>query len=133
YPHAPRRGEDRTLPPPAPTSTGGSSPPPASTVRPLVTLALAGDVHFMKVRGARWPSTPEPRSRPLPCCAEPMWPPISEAPKSSAIATLGPRGTGDPRRSPVQQLRSLQVEGAPDDLAAVGVAVDPPGAAGCST
>ena len=62
FPAACGRGEDRAAPPTAPaapTSTGRSSPPPASTVRRLVTLALAGDVHFMKVPGARLARNPE--------------------------------------------------------------------------
>jgi len=59
FPIACGRGEDRTAPTTAPASTGRSSPPPASTVRRLVTLALAGDVHFMKVPGARLARNPE--------------------------------------------------------------------------
>jgi hypothetical protein len=50
FPVACGRGEDRAAPTTAPaasTSTGRSSPTPASsTVRRLVTLALAGDVHL---------------------------------------------------------------------------------------
>jgi len=68
FPVACRRGEDRAAPttaPAAPTSTGRSSPPPASTVRRLVTLALAGDVHFMKVPGARLARNPETAFRPV--------------------------------------------------------------------
>jgi hypothetical protein len=68
FPVACGRGEDRAAPttaPAAPTSTGRSSPPPASTVRPLVTLALAGDVHFMKVPGARLARNPETAFRPV--------------------------------------------------------------------
>ena len=59
FPVACGRGEDRAAPTTAPASTGRSSPPPASTVRRLVTLALAGDVHFMKVPGARLARNPE--------------------------------------------------------------------------
>ena len=53
YPAAP------TTAPAARTSISQSSPTPASTVRRLVTLALAGDVHFMKVPGARLARNPD--------------------------------------------------------------------------
>jgi len=56
------RGEHRIPPttaPAAPTSAGQSSPTPAATVRRPVTLAFAGDVHFMKVPGARLARNPE--------------------------------------------------------------------------
>jgi hypothetical protein len=100
FPVACGRGEDRAAPttaPAAPTSTGRSSPPPASTVRRLVTLALAGDVHFMKVPGARLARNPETAFRPVAAVLRRAdVAPISEAPKSSAIATLGPRGIGHP-------------------------------------
>jgi len=100
FPVACGRSEDRAAPttaPAAPISTGRSSPPPASTVRPLVTLALAGDVHFMKVPGARLARNPETAFGPVAAVLRRAdVAPISEAPKSSAIATLGPRGTGHP-------------------------------------
>ena len=61
FPVACGSGEDRAAPTtaPAPARTGRSSPPPASTVRRLVTRALSGDVHFMKVPGARLARNPE--------------------------------------------------------------------------
>ena len=56
------RGRDRTAPttdPAAPTSTSRSSPTPAPTVPRPVTLAFAGDVHLMKVPGARLARNPD--------------------------------------------------------------------------
>jgi poly-gamma-glutamate capsule biosynthesis protein CapA/YwtB (metallophosphatase superfamily) len=56
------RGRDRAAPPTAtaaPTSSSQSSPTPAATVRRPVTLAFAGDVHFMKVPGARLARNPD--------------------------------------------------------------------------
>jgi Bacterial capsule synthesis protein PGA_cap len=56
------RGEHPVSPtaaPPIRTSLTESSPTPPSAVRRLVTLAFAGDVHFMKVPGARLARNPD--------------------------------------------------------------------------
>jgi poly-gamma-glutamate synthesis protein (capsule biosynthesis protein) len=111
------RGTAPTTAPAAVTSSSQPSPTPAATVRRPVTLAFAGDVHFMKVPGARLARNPDTALGPVAAVLR-----RADVAMVNLETTVTTRGTPQPKhyvfRAPPTAFRALRAAGV--DVATMG-------------